>query len=516
MSDGPRHVVADQEAVFAFLADPGTHGLSEPVKRIDTHSAAVFLAGPDAYKVKRAIKFPFLDLSTVAKRRASCEAEVAVNRRYAPDLYLGVLPVTRAAGRFRLGGEGDAFEWLVHLRRFDETMTLDRVAERDGLTPKLIGRVAACVLASYAAAERSDGKVATEALGEVVAETVTELTEASEVFPAAAAAAFADSMRRVFAEVKPLLLARGGEGWARRCHGDLHLRNIVLIGETPVLFDAIEFDESLASTDVLYDLAFLLMDLWERQFRPAANLLLNRYLWGSPDLAADLVGLRLLPLFLALRAAVRAKVDALRFLDVERSAEVRDSAVGYFDAALSFLAPAPLHLVAIGGLSGTGKTTLARLVGPALGRAPGAVHLRSDIERKRLFGVPELARLPASAYAPDVTKRVFATLREQAEIALRAGQSVIVDAVHREPAERRGIADVAAANGAAFTGLWLDAPLETMITRVEARGSDASDATAAVVTDQAGAPLGPIEWHRLDASRPPVVLVKEVLGVVGT
>jgi aminoglycoside phosphotransferase family enzyme/predicted kinase len=514
MIDSPHHVVADQQAVFAFLADPRTHGLSEPVKRIDTHAAAVFLAGPDAYKVKRAIKFPFMDFSTLARRRAGCVAEVAVNRRYAPDLYLGVMPVTRVAGRLQLGGEGEVEEWLVHLRRFDETMTLDHVAERGGLTAELIGKVAVRVLATNAEAERRDGRIATGALGEVVEETVTELTESPEVFPAAAAVAFADSLRRVFSDVEPLLVARGNEGWARRCHGDLHLRNMVLIGENPVLFDAIEFDESLATTDVLYDFAFLIMDLWERQFRPAANLLLNRYLWGSSDVLADLAGLRLLPLFLALRGAVRAKVDALRFLDVERSAEARDSAVHYFDAARSFLAPTPPRLVAIGGLSGTGKTMLATLMAPALGGAPGAVHLRSDIERKRLLGVPELARLPESAYGADVTDRVFATLREQAKVALRAGHSVIVDAVHRDALERHSMADVAAVTGAAFTGFWLDAPLATMVSRVVARRGDASDATAAVVTAQAREAPSAIEWHRLDASRLPAELVKEALAAI--
>jgi aminoglycoside phosphotransferase family enzyme/predicted kinase len=514
VSNGPHHIAADQEVVFEFLADPGTHGLGEAVKRIDTHVAAVFLAGDNVYKVKRAIKFPFLDFSTLERRRIGCLAEVAVNRRYAPDLYIGVLPVTRSGGSLRLGGDGEIVEWLVHLRRFDETMTLDHVAERGGLTSGPVGKLATRVLATYADAERRDGKAATAALAEVVEETLTELTDAPEVFPEGVAADLARSMRRAFAGVRPQLLRRGAEGWVRRCHGDLHLRNIVLIDGEPTLFDAIEFDESLATTDILYDFAFLLMDLWERGFRPVANLLLNRYLSGTPDIAADLDGLRLLPLFLSLRASVRAKVDALRFLDVERSAAARESAVRYFDAARSFLSPTPRHLIAIGGLSGSGKTTLAREVAPALGRAPGAVHLRSDIERKRFLGAAELARLPASAYTPAITERVFAALREEAEIALRAGHSVVVDAVHRDPTERRKIAEVASTTGASFIGLWLDAPLPTMIARVDARTGDASDATADVVGRQADEPLGRIEWHRLDGSRSPAVLTEEVLRML--
>jgi aminoglycoside phosphotransferase family enzyme/predicted kinase len=504
----------DQHPVFAFLADPRTHGLAEPVERIDTHAAAIFLAGQDVYKVKRAIRFPFMDFSTLAKRRAGCEAEVAVNRRFAPGLYLGVMPVTRAGGRLQLGGAGEAVEWLVHLRRFDETMTLDRVANRDGLTPALIAAVSAGLGRIYREAERRDGAAATAALGGVVAETVTALTDAGDVFPRRPGAAFAAAMRGAFAEAEPFLRARGAQGWVRRCHGDLHLRNIALIAGSPVLFDALEFDEALAVTDILYDFAFLLMDIWERGFRAAANLLLNRYLWASPDPAADLAGLRLLPFFLALRAAVRAKVEGLRYLSVGHAAEARDSAIRYFDAARGFLAPATLRLVAVGGLSGTGKSTLAGLLAAGIGRAPGAVHLRSDIERKRFLGVGELTRLPDAAYAPEVTARVFATLREHAETALRAGQSVIVDAVHRDPAERREIAAVAARTGAAFTGLWLDAPVATMIARVEARSGDASDATAAVVASQASAPSGAVEWQRLDAAQPAEALAASVLAML--
>src|SRR5207247_80619 len=163
-----------------------------------------------------------------------------------------------------------------HLRRFDETMTLDGVAERGELTAELIARIATGIVATYAEAERRDGEAATAALGDVIDETVTELIDVSEFFPGADAASFEFSMRRALDEMKPLLLARGRAGRVRRCHGDLHLRNIVLIDDQPTLFDAIEFDEAIATTDVLYDLAFLLMDLWERRFAPEANLLLNR------------------------------------------------------------------------------------------------------------------------------------------------------------------------------------------------------------------------------------------------
>jgi len=497
----PSPASEDPREVFALLGDPATYGLLSPVTRIDTHAAAVFLAGPDAYKVKRAVKFAFMDLSTLEKRRLACEAEVAVNRRYAPRLYLGTVPVTREAGRLRLGGDRTPVEWTVHLVRFDEQQTLDRVAERGGLGTDLVRRLAEIVVATYAGAERRPGGAALEALAGVVEETAAALVAAADVFQKAAAEDFSAALHAAFRTQRPLLAARGAAGWTRRCHGDLHLRNIVLIDDVPTLFDALEFDESLGTTDVLYDFAFLLMDLWERGLRGEANLLLNRYLWQSPDLAADLDGLAALPLFLALRAAVRAKVEALRYRHVEHRDDVKRDALRYLDAARSFLVPSPARLVALGGLSGTGKSTLATRLAAAIGRAPGAVHLRSDIERKRLTGVAETGRLPLEAYRQEVTDTVFAALREQAERALHAGQSVIVDAVHRRPEERAALADVARRAGVPFTGLWLDAPASLMTDRVTRRQGDASDANAAIVSAQLREPLGDIEWQRLNASR---------------
>jgi len=504
--------VAGQDAVFAFLADPATHRIAGPVKRIDTHAAAVFLAGPEVYKVKRAVRFPFMDQSTLARRHAACLAEVRVNRAFAPDLYLGTVPITRAADGLSLGGDGEVVEWAVHMRRFDENRTLDLVADRGEITPDLIVAIADLILASHRNAVRGDGEAATVDLGEVVEETVGELVQAPDIFAAAHATALAETMRTALAAVEPLLRTRGAAGRVRRCHGDLHLRNIALLDRGPILFDAIEFDEAIATTDVLYDLAFALMDLWERRLADAANLLLNRYLWGCDDIAGELAGLAALPLFLSLRAAVLAKIAAIRFREVDHSAAVRDEALRYFDIAGEFLAPAPPVLVAVGGLSGTGKTTLAAAIAAAIGRPPGAVHLRSDIERKRAFGVRELDRLPASAYRGEISDKVFAALRAQAEIALHAGHSVIVDAVHRTPQERDLIAAVAAGTSARFVGLWLDAPVDQLVARVAARAGDASDASAAVVRDQARHPTGAVAWRCLDAAAAPGAIAAAALA----
>ena len=492
----------DQREVFAALSDPATHGMSGPVKRIDTHAAAVFLAGPNVYKVKKAVRFPFMDQSTLEQRRRACEAEVAVNRHFTPELYFGVVPITREGGRLRVAGSGEPVEWAVHLQRFDETRTLDLVADRGEITSGMIAEIAALILESHRVAAVGDGPIATAALGGVVEETLTELLEAPAIFPREDAEPLAAAMRSAFAAMRDLLLLRGANGRVRRCHGDLHLRNVALLDRGPVLFDAIEFSESIATTDVLYDLAFALMDLWERRLFAEANLLLNRYFWKSDELPGELAGLAALPLFMSLRASVLAKIAAIRYRDVDHALATRTEALRYFETACELFRPAAPILIAVGGRSGSGKTTVAARIAPDIGRAPGAVHLRSDVERKRRLGVAESERLPQSAYGREVTAQVYAALREMAETTLRAGQSVIVDAVHSTPEERALVQAVATRANVRFIGLWLDAPVDVLVDRVALRSGDASDADANVVRAQARYPIGDIDWVRLDAAAP--------------
>ncbi len=490
-----------QRAVFAFLQDPATYGRTEPVIRIDTHGAAVFLAGPDVYKVKRAVRFPFMDFSTLEKRHAVCEAELVVNRGNAPGIYLGIVPITRDGDVLRLGGSGEVIEWAVHLRRFDENATFDRLAMNGPFSAELIDKLAQAVVAAHQRAPLRDGCTATRTLRRLLQETVDELGTAAAVFAPDQAVTFGLALMAAFDQAEPLLVRRGERGQVRRCHGDLHLGNLVLIDDAPVLFDALEFDEAIATCDILYDLAFLLMDLCKRALPGNANRLLNRYLSGCDDGPLQIEGLALLPLFMSLRAAIRAKVIADLFgLDPVKK-DLPGEALAYFAAAVRFLVPVPPQLIAIGGLSGTGKTTLAAAIAPALGRAPGAVHLRSDIERKHRFAVAETVRLPADAYQPDISAMVYDTLNDLAEKALRAGQAVIVDATYLRLGERDAIAAVAARAGVPFLGLWLEAPFEMLVRRVQERRPDASDATASVVASQAKQAVGILTWHRMDSSQ---------------
>ena len=285
----------------------------------------------------------------------------------------------------------------------------------------------------------------------------------------------------------------------RRCHGDLHLRNVCLFAGKPTLFDCLEFSDELASVDVLYDLAFLLMDLEHRGLVDYANLVLNRYL----DLTGEDDGLAAIPLFLSSRAAIRAHVTAAtmeRAAQPAAKAEIAAEARRYLDLSARFLRPrSPCRLIAIGGLSGTGKSTFAAALAPSL----GARVLRSDVVRKQLFKVPPETRLPTSAYTSQVSRRVYRTLCRKAADALAAGYSVIIDAVSLKAKERQSFLGVAEAAGVTFVGLWLTAPAATMDRRLRARRHDASDASPEVLAQQLQQDPGAMDWVRIDAGDGP-------------
>jgi predicted kinase len=314
----------------------------------------------------------------------------------------------------------------------------------------------------------------------------------------AASAALTSASRSVLEQQRIRLDARRDTGQVRQCHGDLHLRNIVLIGGSPTLFDAIEFNDEIACIDVLYDLAFLLMDLGHRGLPRHANAVLNGYLLDTRDFA----GLALLPFFLSCRAAVRAKTSATAATlqsDTERQRELRRAATEYLTMARVLLTPPPAGLIAVGGVSGTGKSTLARALAPLIGPVPGAVVLRSDEIRKQLCGVEPLQRLGPEAYSAEMAERVYAELADRATAILRAGHGVIADAVYARPAQRAAIERAAAHAGAPFLGVWLEAPESLLIGRVRGRTQDASDAGVEVARAQLASDPGPITWRRVDA-----------------
>ncbi len=507
----------NQQEVFDFLADPATHGGKE-VKRLRTHVAEVFLVGDCAYKVKRAVCYAFLDFSTLDARRRACEAEVRLNRRTAPDIYLGLSVIRRkAAGELELdhrgNGAGEPLEWAVRMRRFDESQTLDLLADEGRLVAPLIDSLVDAIVGLHEEAEvRGQPYGGAEGLRAIVEENRADMTRFPVVFSPDRLASLISVQQKALSQNAALLDARREAGFVRRCHGDLHLGNVVLWQEKPTPFDCIEFSESIGTIDVAYDLSFLLMDLEVRGLRALANRAMGRYFgrMSHPEI------LSALPLMLALRASVRAKVSAMTAegaSDERARQRALKAAHSFFAAAEAFMSDASApRLIVVGGLSGSGKTTLAAALAPDVGRVPGALHLRSDIVRKRLAGVAPEERLPVEAYDKGSSRRVYETLFREAHAALKAGQVVVLDAVFARPDERAEAEALARDTQVRFDGLWLDAPADALKARVSARKGDASDATAQVVEQQLTYAIGEIAWPRIDATQREESVMQEAQG----
>ena len=492
-------VTEDQSEVVAFLESPATHGVPA-VERVDTHASVVFLAGDRALKLKRAVRYDYLDFSTASRRKAMCEAELRLNRRTAPAIYRDVVAVTREGNRtLALGGHGEPVDWVLEMLRFNQDALLDRLAERGALPLDAMGPLAAMIARFHATAEKRPDHGGSESIRRVVQGNAAAFAEHGALLGAHATRAMEQGWLEAIARHDALLDGRRAAGFVRQCHGDLHLRNIVLLDGVPTLFDAIEFNDDISCIDTLYDLAFLLMDLWHRALPRHANAVWNAYLSETGDLDA----LALLPLFLSCRSAIRAKTSATQ-ASLAAAAEDRTALVKtareYLALADQLLRPDPPRLIAIGGLSGSGKSTLAQALAPSVGAVPGAVVLRSDEIRKRLRGADQLVRLDATSYTTEVSRRVYDTLAEHAARILSSGHSAILDAAFLDPADRQAVERVAESRGVPFDGVWLDAPPEVLLARVAARRNDPSDADAEVVRAQLARDLGSIRWQRVDAT----------------
>ncbi len=499
---GQTATAAGQAEIIGFLSNPLSHVGGGPVEHVETHGNLVFLSGSDAWKIKRAVRFPYMDFSTLERRRAACEQEVAINRRFSPDLYLGCVPITRTSvGTLAFAGGGEVLEWAVHMRRFEQSALLSSIAANGSVSDDLAKSLAGVVFDSHAMAERRPTASGSASIRALVGSVCGSLS-ACDRLDRNDVARLTDRLNAEVEKTASLLDGRARDGYVRRCHGDLHLANVVMWQGRPMLYDAIEFDDAMGTIDTLYDLAFLLMDLDCCGQRRAANVVLNRYLWRSGD-TRDLEALAALPLFMGLRAAIRAMVtiDRMRQENAEAGRRDLDRARMYLSGALSYVTRPAARLIAIGGRSGTGKTMLAAALAPTVGNAPGAVHLRSDLERKAAAGVGEFERLSAHSYTRENSARVYALLEQKARVILAAGCPVVVDAVYASEQERRDIEAVAEALGLAFDGIWLTAERDTLVERVEARRNDASDATPDVVDAQSQYDVGEMSaaWRVIDA-----------------
>lgn len=474
----------DVQAVMAWLR-------TQADRVIETHIAAVFLIGDRAYKIKKPVDLGFLDFTTREKRAWAVRRELDFNRRTAPDIYLAVaMVVRRPSGELAFDGAGQPLENVLVMRRFDPEAVLSNAPERvTGDFAEALGRQ---VAALHAAADIKAGGAA--GLAYVIGSNAQHLRRLAPILGPEAVEALIAATDAEFERRKPLLDARAAAGQLRRCHGDLHLGNILEEDGRAVPFDCIEFNDKLSEIDVLYDLAFLLMDLCFRRQAEGANRVLNGYLDEAARSFGEraLGGLSALPLFLSVRAAVRAHVNGHN--------GDHAAARAYVHAALEHLNwPAP-ELQAVGGLSGSGKSTFARTLAAKLGAAPGAVILRSDEIRKRLWGRRPTEPLPPEAYAEGESERVYGRMRREAALVLESGRCAILDAVFLKPDERKATEAVARTADVAFTGFWLDAPREVLAQRLDARRGDASDADIRVLEQQLQRDPGPIEWRTVNAT----------------
>jgi aminoglycoside phosphotransferase family enzyme/predicted kinase len=485
VDDQPTVPVSDpQEEAAAWLA-----AKSERV--VETALARVFLGREAVFKQKRPVSFGYVDFSTSEKRLWALERELVFNRPGAPELYVGLRRITRSeAGGLEFDGPGELVDQVLEMRRFaDEALLSANPGLMDGAMAEALGRTIADFHAAAPKREHAGLSFTVPSNAELIDELAADLGEGL-------AKSVVGETEAEYLRQRPLLDARIAAGFSRRCHGDLHLGNIIVRDGRPMLFDCIEFNDTLSDIDVFYDLAFLLMDLGFRGRRDLAVRALGGYLDQAarrfPDTLWD--GLAALPLFQAVRAGVRAHVSA-HGGDLELARR-------YLAAAREHLAPAPPRLLAVGGRSGSGKSSVAREIAPQAGAAPGAVILRSDEIRKRLAGLAPTEHAPAEAYSPAFDARVFEEMFGLAARLLGAGRTVLLDATFLRPELRARAETVARAADAAFDGLWLEAPAETLRARVAARSGDASDADVAVLEAQLGRDPGAMSWTRLDA-RPP-------------
>lgn len=423
----------NQREVIEFLSRAQSYGLGEGrIERVETHCSIVFLAEDRAFKLKRAIRYADLDYTTREARRKACEAEILLNRRTAPDLYLEARSINRAAdGGLAFDGPGAAVDHVVVMRRFSEENLLNHLADRFALTPELMVVLGQAVARLHRMADVTPEHGGAEAIRRVVAGNARELAKVAPALDGAPVAAAGSRALDALERLGPLLERRRAGGKVRRCHGDLRLANIVFDRGEPALFDCIEFNDEIGCIDILYDLAFLLMDLILRNRSDLANAVFNAYLERQPETE----GLSALPLFLALRAATRSyglAGRARREGSARQAARLLVSARRHLDAAIVFLEPMPPRLIAIGGACGQPKAWLTDAMAGFVPPAPGArvVHVGADDE----------------------------VAWREARLALGAGCSVLAEGAFLSAAERNRAAAISEDLGAAFVGLWYGAP----------------------------------------------------------
>jgi uncharacterized protein len=531
----------DDRSLVNALMDPSLY--DHPVESfqvIETHISWVLLTGPYAYKIKKPVNLGFLDFSALDRRRFFCEEELRLNRRLAAPLYLAVVPITGSRAAPRFGGEGPVVDYTVKMRQFPQEAQLDRLVERDALRVEQVEVLAAELAAFHQQVDRAEAGSPFGSPERIVRPMRENFEQIRSSFgkqagdepadPDSLPPDRAEQLRRLqswseadIAARRDAFARRKAGGFVRECHGDLHLANMVLWEGRVLPFDCLEFDPYLRWIDVMSDLAFVTMDLAKRGRPEWAGRLLNAYLEATGDYA----GLEVLRSYRVYRAMVRAKVAALRRRQTASGDRQRswEDYCGYADLAEREARPPRLFLLMTHGLSGSGKT----MVSQSLVNAGGAVRVRSDIERKRLFGLAPSARsgspLDAGLYSPDAGRRTYDRLAELAGMILDAGYPSIVDGACLKREQRDRLRAVADRRGFPCVILDVQAPealVRERIRRREQEGADASEAGLDVLERQIAGrePLGPDEEAgvvrvRTDARPDPAELLATVDRMAG-
>ena len=473
------------------LRDPACYDHpAGPVQLVETHISHVLLSGDFAYKVKKPLNLGFLDFSTLDLRLRACQEEVRLNRRLAPSIYLDVVPITGTPAAPRINGSGVAFEYAVKMRQFPPDATLDRLDALGQLTSRQVEVIAATLarfhLQDCARAQPDSPWGGPEKVWQPVAQNFLQITPR---LTDPADRQQLDALQRwsasEHARLAPLMAARKRDGFIRECHGDLHLGNLAWVDDQLLVFDCLEFNPELRWIDIMSEVAFCFMDLMQHGHADWAWLFLNLWL----EITGDHAGLALLRYYAVYRAMVRVKVAVLRAGQTAGASHegALADARALLQLATALTRPLPLRLDITHGLSGSGKTTVTH----RLMQVPGAIRVRSDVERKRLAGLDALARSGSAVgeqlYAADATRRTYGHLARLAGEILDAGWPVIADATFTARWQRDLLRAQAQSHGVDFHILDFQVPVATLRERILQRsrsGNDASEADLAVLQHQ--------------------------------